>query len=431
MRPLQSRGILTITGFLDCARMTIWLERIEQIRSLLVTTSSTGPTMLIGQSGGATAVINASLIGALEAALDSGKVGRILGMRHGIEGVLKHDYADLGGLDQDQRDRLRATPSAALGTGRHKLRGEDIDPVLDQLARDDVRYLLYIGGNDSADTVHQLAQHVARRDQELAVMSIPKTIDNDLVETYACPGYGSIARYLANAARDAIYDTIASPQLYPVKFIEVMGRDAGWVTAACSLGLTGDEADLAPLLLLPERPPRDTDAVVELIRTDVARRGWSVVVVPETLRDVQGRHLGGDAPDYVDSFGHAYYPSTGAALTRVLTSAELRARYDKPGTAARMSISMASPVDLFHAEALGRLAAERAIAGVTAHMASLQTLEGGWSGMTTVPVERVANRVRVLGDAFIGVDGHSVTEAFFDYALPLLGPDPFPPYGRL
>lgn len=387
--------------------------------------------MIIGQSGGATAVINASLVGALEIGLRSEEVGRVLGMRNGIEGVLKGNLVDLGSLAETKRQVLRNTPSAALGTGRYKLQDADLDPILDFCARENVRYFLYIGGNDSADTALRLARHAASRDQDLKVMSIPKTIDNDLPETHACPGYGSIARYLANATRDAIYDTIASPQLYPVKFIEVMGRDAGWVTAACALGLRGDEADLAPLLLLPERAPESTGKVLEMVRQDVERRGWSVVVVPETLRDAQGGHLGGDEPDHVDSFGHEYFPSTGAALSRLLTSEGIRARYEKPGTAARMSISMASPVDLTLAEGLGQIAAECAIAGETARMASLKPFEDGRWGMTTVPVEKVANRVRVLDEAFIGDDGHSVTEAFLDYALPLLGDSPFPPYVRV
>lgn len=388
-------------------------------------------TMIIGQSGGATAVINASLVGALEVGLRSEQIGRVLGMRNGIEGVLKGNLVDLGSLAETKRQVLRNTPSAALGTGRYKLQDADLDPILDFCARENVRYFLYIGGNDSADTALRLARHAASRDQDLKVMSIPKTIDNDLPETHACPGYSSIARYLANATRDAIYDTIASPQLYPVKFIEVMGRDAGWVTAACALGLRGDEADLAPLLLLPERAPESTGKVLEMVRQDVERRGWSVVVVPETLRDAQGRHLGGDEPDHVDSFGHEYFPSTGAALSRLLTSEGVRARYEKPGTAARMSISMASPVDLTLAEGLGQIAAEGAIAGETARMASLKPFEDGRWVMTTVPVEKVANRVRVLDEAFIGDDGHSITEAFLDYALPLLGDSPFPPYVRV
>jgi 6-phosphofructokinase 1 len=390
------------------------------------------PTLAIGQSGGATAVINASLAGALDAALAGGQVGRVLGMRNGIEGLLAGRFLDLTGLDADRRATLKRTPSAALGTGRYKLRDDDLDPILAACRRENIRWLLYIGGNDSADTALRLARHAEASGQELKVVSIPKTIDNDLPEMHCCPGYGSIARYLANATRDAIYDTLASPQLYPVKFIEVMGRDAGWVTAACALGCSGDEADLAPLLLLPERPPASTDAVLELVRADVERRGWSVVVVPETLRDAEDRHLGGDTPDYVDAFGHAYFPSTGAALSRLLTSEGIRARYEKPGTAARMSISMASPVDLNQAEGLGRMAVEAAVErGATACMPAVISYEDGWSGMALVPVERVANRVRHLDEAFVGDDGHSVTPAFFDYALPLLGPDPFPPYTRL
>ena len=385
-------------------------------------------TMVIGQSGGATAVINASLVGALAAARETGQVGRVLGMRNGIEGLLGGRLIDLTDLDADRCAVLSRTPSAALGTGRYKLQDEDLDPILAACERQNIRWFLYIGGNDSADTALRLARHAEATGYDLKVMSIPKTIDNDLPEMHCSPGYGSIARYLANAVRDATYDTLASPQLYPVKFIEVMGRDAGWVTAACALGCSGDEADLAPLLLLPERPPASTDAVLALVRADIARRGWSVVVVPETLRDAGNRHLGGDTPDYVDSFGHQYFPSTGAALSRLLTGEGIRARYEKPGTAARMSISMASPVDLAQAEGLGRMAAEAALRGITAHMPAVESYEDGWSGMALVPVERVANRVRTLDDAFIGDDGHSVTEAFFDYALPLLGPDPFPPY---
>ncbi|HYH13457.1 MAG TPA: diphosphate--fructose-6-phosphate 1-phosphotransferase [Thermomicrobiales bacterium] len=389
------------------------------------------PTMVIGQSGGATAVINASLVGAIQVGLERADVGRVLGMHNGIEGLLTGRFTELGDLSPEERATLGRTPSAALGTGRYKLRDADLGPILEICERENIRWFLYIGGNDSADTALRLARHADTQGSELRVMSIPKTIDNDLPEMHVCPGYGSIARYLANATRDAIYDTIASPQLYPVKFIEVMGRDAGWVTAACALGTHGDESDLAPLLLLPERPPASTDEVLDLVRADVARRGWSVVVVPETLRDAEGRHLGGDTPDYVDAFGHEYFPSTGAALSRLLTSDGIRARYEKPGTAARMSISMASPVDLEQAGALGRMAAEAALDGVTAHMPAVVSFEDGWSGMSLVPVDRVANRVRVLDEAFIGGDGHSVTQAFLDYALPLLGPEPFPPYARL
>lgn len=399
--------------------------------------SSSGSALLVGQSGGATAVINASLVGVVRAARECGEFSQVLGMRNGIEGVLNERFIDLSarhsGPDQSLLDRIQRTPSAALGTGRHKLNDDDLDRAIEVMAARNVSAFVYIGGNDSADTVHRLGTRAAGTGYVLRVASVPKTIDNDLPETDHCPGYGSIARYLANAVRDATYDSIASPQLHAVKFVEVMGRDAGWVAASGVLGFGDDERDLEPLVFLPERPPRDAADVLGAIERDLARRGWCVAIVPETLRTRAGRHLGGDEPEYVDGFGHPYFPSTGAALTRLVTQQlGVRARYDKPGTAARMSISLASRVDLEEAFRLGSSAVERLVAGETLIMTILTRTsdEPYRCEIGVVPVERIANRVRHLDDAFIREDGRGMTGAFRDYALPLLGPDPFPPYGR-
>ncbi|HWV25063.1 MAG TPA: 6-phosphofructokinase, partial [Thermomicrobiales bacterium] len=297
----------------------------------------------------------------------------------------------------------------------------------------DVGAFVYIGGNDSADTAYRLEQHALGIGYDLRVMSVPKTIDNDLPETDHCPGYPSIAKYLGNAVRDATYDSIASPQLYPVKFVEVMGRDAGWVSAAGALGFGDGEADLAPIVLLPERAPESTDAVLEAIDIDVKRRGFSIVVVPETMRTATGAHFGGDEPEYVDGFGHPYFPSTGAAMTRLVSQKlQLRARYDKPGTAARMSIVLASEIDLQEAYDLGTAAVRRMVEGESGFMtALLRTSDEPYSyDIVTVPLEKIANRVRHLDDAFIGEDGMSVTPAFHAYMRPLLGENPFPEYGR-
>ncbi|MGH2534707.1 MAG: diphosphate--fructose-6-phosphate 1-phosphotransferase [Thermomicrobiales bacterium] len=390
-------------------------------------------TLLVGQSGGATAVINASLAGVVEGARRAG-FGRVLGMRHAIEGLLGDDLIELTTMPQATLDRLRRTPSAALGTGRHKPRDEDLDRALNRLRTHDARAFVYIGGNDSADTAHRLHAHARGVGYEMAVVAVPKTIDNDLPETDHCPGYGSIARYLGNATRDATYDTIASPRLYPVKFIDVMGRDAGWVPAACALGFGPDETDLLPLIYLPERPPSDAEAMVAEIDARVRASGWAVAIVPETLRDARGRHLGGDAPDYVDQFGHPYYSAPAAALTRLVAERlGYRARFDRPGTAARMSMALASSVDLDEAYRLGVDAASRAARGESDVMTALARLPGEpyCCEVTAVPLAAVANRVRALPDDFIGDDSRSVTPAFRDYALPLLGPDPFPPYTRL
>jgi 6-phosphofructokinase 1 len=396
--------------------------------------SNSKSTLLVGQSGGATAVINASLVGVVDAAVASGAFGRVLGMRGGIEGLLGEQFIDLTGQPAGTLDLVRRTPSAALGTGRYKLRDDDLDRAIDILRRHDVRSLAYIGGNDSADTAHRLYEHARAANYDLSVMAVPKTVDNDLVGTDHCPGYGSIAKFLANATRDGTYDTLAAPQLYPVKFIEVMGRDAGWVSAACSLGFGEGEGDLSPLLYLPERPVESSAMILEELRRRVGEAGWAIAVVPETLRDAQDRRIGGDTPNYVDQFGHPYYPSPAESLVRLVTEKlGVRSRFDRPGTASRMSISLASEVDLDEAYQLGAEAARRVARGESDQMTSLVRNEGECYAcdVTAVPLSAVANHVRVLPDEFIGDDRRSVTAAFRAYALPLLGPVPFPTYGRL
>lgn len=388
-------------------------------------------TLLVGQSGGATAVINASLAGVVRAAQQSGAFGRVLGLRHGIEGLVRGDLIDLTAQPDGTLDAIRRTPSAALGTGRYKVRDEDLDRTVAAMRELGVTAFIYIGGNDSADTAWRIGEHARAAGHDLRVISVPKTIDNDLPETDFCPGYPSIAQYIGNAVRDATYDTIASPQLYPVKFVEVMGRDAGWVAAAGALGFGPEECDLLPVLLLPERKPPTVDDVLDLIRADVVRRGFSVVVLPETMRTATGAHFGGEEPEYIDGFGHPYFPSTGAAMTRLTTQRlQLRARYDKPGTAARMSISQASAVDLAAAEHLGAAAVQALVEGASGQMVALQEGSAGRE-VRLVPQQQIANQVRQLDDAFIGDDGLSITDAYRAYMRPLVNADAFPPYGRL
>ena len=250
--------------------------------------------LLVGQSGGATAVINASLVGVIEAALASPEVGAIVGMRHGIEGLLQEELIDLRRQSAETLAHLRRTPSAALGTGRHKLTDDDLDRAFALFRQHDIRYFLYIGGNDSADSAHRLHERARATGYDLRVVAIPKTIDNDLPHTDHCPGYGSIARFLALATRDAGRDTEASPQLYPVKIIEVMGRNAGWVAAACALA-RDDERDAPQLIFLPERRPASFDALLAEIAAAVRDHGYCTAIVPETLRDAGGQPLGGTA----------------------------------------------------------------------------------------------------------------------------------------
>lgn len=389
-------------------------------------------TLLVGQSGGATAVINASLAGVVTTA--DGKWERILGLTHGIESLFQQQFVDLTNLGRERWDLIARTPSAALGTGRYKLKDDDLARAVQAMQLLNVTAFVYIGGNDSADTAHRIGTYARNVGYDLQVMSVPKTIDNDLYDTDFCPGYPSYAKYLANATRDATYDTIASPQLYPVKFVEVMGRNSGWATAACAAAFGPSEQDLLPLLLLPERAPASTDDVLQLIQRDVDRRGFSVVVLPETMRTSGGQHFGGETPEYIDGFGHPYFPSTGAAMTRLVSQKlSLRARYDKPATAARMSMSLVSQVDLDQAWRLGATAVEEMLQGNSGKMTALRRVGNDplQFEIETVPQTNIANRDRHLEDEFIGGDGHSVTTSFLEYLLPVLGEDPFPRYERL
>lgn len=391
-------------------------------------------TLLVGQSGGATAVINSSLAGIISQARQSKSWDRILGLSHGIEGLFNHKFIHLSDIEDNRLNQIARTPSAALGTGRMKLKDDDLARAVLTMQTLGITAFVYIGGNDSADTAHRVGQFARNINYDLKVMSVPKTIDNDLPDTDFCPGYPSIAKFLGNAMRDATYDTIASPQINPVKFMEVMGRDAGWVAAACTAGFDENEQDLLPLLLLPERAPESTDQVLELIQNDVDKRGFSTVVVPETMRTKGGHHFGGDEPEYIDSFGHPYFPSTGSAMTRLVREKlGLRARYDKPGTMARMSIALASEVDLEWARKLGAATITAIDNGVTGKMTALKRVDSNPVNfeIELVPQTNIANRVRHLDDIFIGKDGISVTAEFHDYLQPLLGDCPFPTYARL
>lgn len=383
--------------------------------------------LAVFQSGGVTPVTNASLVGVVREARVHDAIGAVIGARRGIVGLLDDDLLDLSAQSAATLARVRNTPSAALGSTRHKPTDADITRALDVLVRHEVGYFCPIGGNDSADTAHRLHEAARAAGADLRVITVPKTIDNDLPHTDHTPGYGSVARTVAWYARDTAYDTMALP-VFPVKLLEVMGRDAGWVAAATALAQEGPD-DAPHLIYLPERPPTDAQ-ILDEIATVVARVGWCVAVVPETLRDAGGTPIGGDAT-YVDPFGHPYPASPVAALAALLERERgIRARYDKPGTIARMT---PNPLDLDEAEACGREAVRRVVAGESDRMVTIRRLADDPYAVAyaATPLAGVANVVRHLPDEFIAPNGRGVTAAFRRYALPLLGPDPFPPYGRL
>lgn len=387
--------------------------------------------LLVGQAGGATAVINSSLAGVIGEAQRNGL--DVWGMRRGAEGALREEFVPLGNLSPRDLAALSATPGAALGSSRHKLTDEDTETLLDSFARHDIRTLLYIGGNDSADSVHRLALRANARHQDLRAIAVPKTIDNDLPVTDHCPGYGSIARYVAIATMDSAKDTESMPTMYPVKIIEVMGRDAGWVAAASALGKR-EPQDAPHLIYLPERPV-SRERLLADVRRVYEEFGRVVAVVTETLRDEHGvpfadPSLSGD----LDAFGHPLLRGTADTMCRLIQNEMgLRSRFDKPGSLQRMSTLCVSPVDFREAAEAGRAAVRLALDDVTDHMVTLvRDSDEPYTWHTdSTPLDTVANRQRLLPDAFIAPSGTGVTEAFHRYAMPLLGPDPLPKYVRL
>jgi ATP-dependent phosphofructokinase / diphosphate-dependent phosphofructokinase len=387
--------------------------------------------LLIGQSGGATAVINASLVGAVRAALASDAVDGIYGARHGIEGVLRRDVIDLRAEPAATWDALLNTPSAALGSCRYKLRPEDPERALAVLRTLEVRHLLYIGGNDSADTTHRIALAAQAAGYDLNVICVPKTIDNDLPLTDHCPGYGSAARFIAQAVMDSALCTAAIPDHYPVKIIEVMGRDAGWLAAAGALGKARLE-DAPHLIYVPERPFARERFLAD-VRAVHAAVGYVVVVVAETVRDEAGDQLGALGHQGADAFGHRLLSGAAQAMVALVRDElGLRARFDKPGDLQRMSGAHVSTTDRAEAHEVGAAAVRAALAGESDRMVTLERAPGPGYACTTglAPLAAVANHVRALPAEYLDAAGTGVAPAFHAYAAPLLG-EPLPRYGRL
>ncbi len=387
--------------------------------------------LLIGQSGGATAVINASLVGAVETALQDVHIDGIYGMRHGIEGLLNEDLIDLRRQPSSIWAQLLHTPSAALGSCRYKLQEHDPEQAIEILRRYNIRYMLYIGGNDSADTAHRIAQAAQHLRYNLSVISIPKTIDNDLPFTDHCPGYGSAARFLAQATQDSTMNTLSIPSHYPVKVIETMGRDAGWLTASTALGRR-NENDAPHILLLPENP-FVADRFLAQVETVYRRIGYVIIAAAETIRDEKGQQLGATGQASLDAFQHPFLSGAAQYLVELVKQQlKLRARFEKTGDLQRMSSTHISPVDREEAYMVGKMGIIALLEHENDKMVTLIRNGNAAYHCTTglVDLAKIANEQRLLPDVYLDESKTMVTQAFYDYALPLIG-EPLPRHIQL
>jgi 6-phosphofructokinase 1 len=290
------------------------------------------------------------------------------------------------------------------------------------MKRYNIRYMLYIGGNDSADTAHRLAKAAQQVGYDLSIISIPKTIDNDLPFTDHCPGYGSAARFIAQATQDSALNTISIPWHYPVKIIETMGRDAGWLTASSVLGKR-DESDPPHILLIPEQP-FIADCFLAQVEEVYKKLGYVIVVAAETIRDDQGQTLGSVGQVGVDAFQHPLLSGAAQYLVDLVKrELKLRARFDKPGDLQRMSSAHISVTDRNEAYLVGKMGVCALLDGETDKMVTLVRHDEPIYHCSTglAELDKVANIQRLLPDEYLNQNKTMVIPAFYHYALPLIG----------
>ncbi len=381
--------------------------------------------MVIAQSGGPSMVINQSLVGAVLEARKSAKIGRILGARHGILGILGNDYVDLRKASVRKLEAIAETPSSALGSCRKKPDAADCRRIFEAFRKLNVGYFFYIGGNDSADAARIVAEEAEKEGYPLVVYHIPKTIDNDLRSCDHTPGFGSAARFVACALRG---DDLDNRALGGVKIDVIMGRDAGFLTAASALARE-NEGDGPHLIYLPE-VPFSLERFEKDVLATMKKYGRCVVAVSEGIRDAKGESIGARfAGGEKDSHGNVQMSGTGALgdhLAKYLksTGKVKRVRADTFGYLQRSFPGIASKVDQSEARAAGMAAVKAALRGeLTKGTIAILRAKGRkyQAAFAPQPIANAAKFTRSVPKEFIARNGHDVTQAFLDYARPLVG----------
>jgi len=381
--------------------------------------------MVIAQSGGPSMVINQSLVGAVLEARKSAKIGRILGARHGILGILGNDYIDLRKPSVKKLEAIAETPSSALGSCRKKPDAADCKAIFEAFRKLNVGYFFYIGGNDSADAARIVAEEAEQAKYPLVVYHIPKTIDNDLRSCDHTPGFGSAARFVASAIKG---DDLDNRALGGVKIDIIMGRDAGFLTAASALARVRKD-DGPHLIYLPEVPFSETKFIRD-VKAAMKKYGRCVCAVSEGIRGKDGVPMGAKlGSGEKDSHGNVQMSGTGAlgdALAKVLKekAGVKRVRADTFGYLQRSFPGIASKVDQQEAALAGQAAVRAALKGeLTKGTIAIVREEGKKYGVAfaPVPIQNAAKFTRSVPKEYIARNGHDVTEAFIAYAKPIVG----------
>ena len=381
--------------------------------------------ILVGQSGGPTAVINGSLYGVIcEGARHSDAVGCVYGMINGIEGFLADSYMNLSEtLSDDDLELLRLTPAAYLGSCRFKLPENLSDSfyrvLFEKLERLDIGYFFYIGGNDSMDTVSKLSRYAAQIKSPIRFIGIPKTIDNDLVLTDHTPGYGSAARYVAASIREIALDASVYQQK-SVTIVEIMGRDAGWLTAAAALARNG--YNTAPhLIYLPEVAFDPEDFLLDVKRL-LFERNNVIVAVSEGIRDASGNYISASEQS-VDTFGHSQLSGAGKTLEfLVKEKLGVKVRSVEINVLQRCAAHLASQTDLDESFALGKKAVALSEEGVTASMVTIERTSNApyTVDYSHAEIRQIANEAKSVPREWINSAGNDIEQPLLDYLAPLI-----------
>ena len=386
---------------------------------------------LVGQSGGPTVVINQSLVGVIEACVAAPEIGRVYGSIQGVQGILNENLTDLGLESPRDLERVAQTPCAALRSVRKKPGREECERMLEVFRAHDVRFFFYIGGNDSAETAYLLHQMAEAQDYDLRLFHVPKTIDNDLMVTDHCPGYPSAAKFVAQAF---LGDNEDNRSLGGVKVNVVMGRHAGWLTAAARLART-TASDGPHLIYVPE-VPFSLEAFTGHVDKALEQHGRCVIAVSEGIHDEQGKLIASSGD--IDEHGNNRLSGTG--ILGDLLSDHIqksvpkgtRVRADTFGYLQRSYFGVFSEADAQEAREVGRHAVRLAVGGETRHGSIIIERKGKpgayEAGFGCTALENVAQKTKVLPKEFLLGD-HDISDAFVDYLAPLVGELPRP--GRL
>ena len=382
-------------------------------------------SVIIGQSGGPSAVINCSAYGVIKTALENPNITKVYGAFHGIKGVLNDQLMIMDEEDPAELEHMLYTPSSALGSCRYKIADPDVDDtdykrILEIFKKYNVRYFFYNGGNDSMDTCNKISKYMNKVGYECRVMGVPKTIDNDLAGTDHCPGFASAAKYIATSvmevSRDChVYDTGM------VTIIECMGRHAGWLTAAAALaGVKGDGPDL---IYLPERD-FDMDAFLADVKRIYNEKKNCIVAVSEGVHYADGTFVSEAKTSGTDGFGHAQLGGLAARLADVVKAATgAKVRPIELSLLQRCAAHCASGTDIAESFMSGKVAVEEAVAGVTDKMVGFKCTRDE-NGYKCVPelfdLSIVANTEKKVPQEWINEAGNGVTQGFIDYCLPLI-----------